>query len=72
MTGAFALAWVLGFVVVAAPAGLGARELALGVAAAPVVGVTGAAALAVLLRVVHTLGDVGLALAAGAWRGGEK
>lgn len=66
LTSAYALAWSVGFVgaavvVVAAPAGLGFREVALLATLAGVVD-TGAAALVVLLsRVVMTLGDVTLA-----------
>ncbi|MGA7688476.1 MAG: lysylphosphatidylglycerol synthase domain-containing protein [Jiangellales bacterium] len=66
LTSAYALAWSVGFVgaavvVVAAPAGLGFREVALLTTLAGVVD-TGAAALVVLLsRVVMTLGDVTMA-----------
>lgn len=74
LTSAFALAWSVGFlgaalVVVAAPAGLGFREIALYATLAGVVP-TGAAALVVLLsRVLMTLGDLLWALVAGARSG---
>jgi hypothetical protein len=74
LTSSYALAWSVGFlgaalVVVAAPAGLGFREIALFATLSGVVP-TGAAALVVLLsRVVMTLADLGWALLAGA-RGG--
>jgi hypothetical protein len=70
----YALAWSVGFlgaalVVVAAPAGLGFREIALYATLAGVVS-PGAAALVVLLsRVLMTLGDVGWALLAAARSG---
>ena len=57
-TGAYALAWTAGFVVVVAPAGAGVRELALVVALAPVLPRSSALALAVLSRVLMTLGDL--------------
>jgi hypothetical protein len=57
-TGAYALAWTAGFLVVVAPAGAGVRELALVVALAPVLDRTGALAVAVLSRVLMTLGDL--------------
>lgn len=74
LTSSYALAWSVGFlgaalVVVAAPAGLGFREIALFATLNGVVP-SGAAALVVLLsRVLMTLADLGWALAAGA-RGG--
>ena len=57
-TGAYALAWTAGFLFVVAPAGAGVRELALVVALAPVLDRTGALAVAVLSRVLMTLGDL--------------
>ncbi|WNB86328.1 lysylphosphatidylglycerol synthase domain-containing protein [Cellulomonas sp. ATA003] len=56
-TGAFALAWVVGFVVVLAPAGLGAREAALVLALSGTLDPADALALAIISRVVTTLGD---------------
>jgi uncharacterized membrane protein YbhN (UPF0104 family) len=76
LTSAYALAWSVGFlgaalVVVAAPAGLGFREIALFAALAGVVP-SGAAALVVLMsRVLMTLADLGWALLA-AGRGGAR
>lgn len=60
-TGGFALAWIVGILVIPAPAGVGAREVALVGVLAPLTGVTAATSLAILLRVVHTLGDLLLA-----------
>ena len=66
-TGAFALAYAVGVVVILAPAGLGAREVVLVGLLAPVVGAAPAAAAALLSRLVHTAGDFTLA-GAGALR----
>ena len=60
--GAFALSYVVGVVVVVAPAGVGAREVTLVALLSPVVGLAAAGAITVLTRVVHTLGDLLLAL----------
>lgn len=57
-TGAYALAWTAGFLFVVAPAGFGVREAALVVALAPVLEAGPALALAVLSRVLMTLGDL--------------
>ena len=57
-TGAYALAWTLGFLVVVAPAGAGVREVALVVALAPVLGREQALLLALVSRAVLTVGDV--------------
>lgn len=62
-TGAFALAYAVGVVVVIAPAGIGAREVVLVALLATVVGAGPAAAAALLSRLVHTGGDFLLALA---------
>lgn len=64
VTGAFALAWVVGFVVVIAPAGLGPREAALTLALAGHVTTGQALALAVLSRLVMTVADAAAAGAA--------
>ncbi len=56
--GAYALAWTAGFLFVVAPAGAGVRELALIAALAPVLDRAGALAVAVLSRVLMTLGDL--------------
>ncbi|CCG04959.1 lysylphosphatidylglycerol synthase domain-containing protein [Blastococcus saxobsidens] len=70
--GGFALAWTVGFVaaavlVVAAPAGLGVRELALYSVLAPVLAGGPATAVVVFSRVGQLLGDVIWAAAGGAW-----
>lgn len=64
-TGAFALGWLVGLLVVFAPAGVGAREAALILAFTPAIGVAGATTVALLLRLVHTVADVGLGMAFG-------
>jgi len=71
--GAFALAWVVGFLVVVVPAGLGAREVVL---AAMLGGVLEPAAVIVVVlasRVLQTIGDLALAALGGALarRGGR-
>jgi hypothetical protein len=63
ITGAYGLAWVVGFLVVAAPAGAGAREVVLIALLTPVVGGAGAIAVAVLSRVVVTAVDLALGAA---------
>lgn len=64
-TGAFALSWLVGFVVVFAPAGLGPREYALALFLGSVVTGPQAFALALLSRFAMTLADaIGLALGA--------
>lgn len=63
--GAFALSYAVGVVVVLAPAGVGAREALFVLLLAPLLGVPGATALALLARVVHTAADA--VLAAGWW-----
>jgi hypothetical protein len=60
--GAFTTAYAVGVLVVLAPAGLGAREITLIAMLSPVTGVTTATALALLTRVLHTGGDLLLAL----------
>ena len=56
--GAYALAWTAGFLFVVAPAGAGVRELVLVAALAPVLDRGAALAVAVLSRVLMTLGDL--------------
>ncbi len=63
-TGAYALAWVTGFVVVVLPAGAGAREAALTLALASVLSPADALMLALVSRVLMLAGDFGLAGAA--------
>jgi len=55
--GAFALAWVVGFLVVIAPAGAGPREAALVLALAPVMDTPDALVLALVSRVLMLVGD---------------
>lgn len=59
--GAFALSYVVGVLVVLAPAGVGVREAALIALLAPSLGLPGAAATALLVRAVHTVCDFGIA-----------
>jgi uncharacterized membrane protein YbhN (UPF0104 family) len=66
--GAYALAWTAGFLVVVAPAGAGVRELALIAALSPVLDAPAALAVAVLSRVLMTLGDLLWAVAGAALR----
>ncbi len=74
-TGAFALSWLVGFLVVIAPAGIGPREAALVAALASVATAPQALAVAVLSRAAMTVADlmglaVGLALRAARTRRG--
>lgn len=62
---AFALAHAAGVAIPLAPAGLGAREAALVVLLAPVLGTGAAGALAVVARLLHALAD--FAVAGGSW-----
>lgn len=70
--GAYALAWTAGFVVVLAPAGAGVRELALVLALSPVLPRGAALALAVLSRVLMTVGDLLWAAGSGLRRSGRS
>jgi len=56
--GAFALAWCLGFLVVIAPAGAGVREVAMIAALAPVLDQGSAIAVALVSRLVVSIGDL--------------
>jgi len=56
-TGAYALAWVVGFVIIFLPAGAGAREAALVLALAPVMDRSSALALALVSRALMLVGD---------------
>lgn len=58
---AFALAYVVGVVVILAPSGLGAREVVLVLLLAPVFGVAVAAAIAIIARLAHTFADFAIA-----------
>jgi uncharacterized membrane protein YbhN (UPF0104 family) len=66
--GGYALAWVVGFVVVVAPSGAGVREAMLVLALAPAMSAGEATAVALLSRVVMTVGDLAWA-GVGALRG---
>ena len=57
-TGGYALAWVVGFLVVIAPSGAGVREAMLVLALAPALPAGEAIAVALLSRVVMTIGDL--------------
>ncbi|MGJ7440269.1 lysylphosphatidylglycerol synthase domain-containing protein [Aquipuribacter sp. MA13-6] len=61
--GGYALAWVVGFLTFAAPAGVGAREAVLVAALGPLVGVSAALSVALVSRVALTVADLGLAAA---------
>lgn len=63
-TGAYAVSWVVGFLVVIAPAGAGVREVALVVTLGQVLSPSAALAVALVSRVVSTLADLAVALAA--------
>ncbi|HEY6797365.1 MAG TPA: lysylphosphatidylglycerol synthase transmembrane domain-containing protein [Kineosporiaceae bacterium] len=60
-TGGYALAWVAGFVVVVAPAGAGARELALATVLSPILGSGEVVVVVVLSRLLFTVCDLSLA-----------
>ncbi len=62
--GAFALGHAAGVLMVVAPAGLGAREGVLVALLSPTLGLGGAAAAALLSRVVHAVADFGVAAVA--------
>jgi glycosyltransferase 2 family protein len=83
VTGAYALAWLVGFVVVFAPSGLGVREATLAALLAPRFGLGPATVLALMLRFANVLGDLtaagtteGVALLGRRWRrdgsGGDR
>ncbi len=61
VVGAYAIAWVAGYLVVVAPAGLGPRELVLGVLLAGALPAGSAVALVLLTRVLQTAADVVMA-----------
>jgi len=64
--GGFAFAWCVGFLVVFAPAGAGVREVLLVALFGPVLGTGGATAIALVSRVLMTVGDLATAAVA-AW-----
>ncbi len=61
VTAAFAASYMVGVVIVLAPAGAGVRELTLIALLAPLFGVPSATAAALLMRVVHTIDDFAIA-----------
>jgi hypothetical protein len=63
-TGAYALAWTLGFLFVPVPAGVGIREVVLAALMADLLDQGGILVVVLLSRAILTLVDVGLALAA--------
>lgn len=67
VTGVYAAAWLLGFLVPGAPAGLGIREVVLFLGLTPILGAPSATTSSALLRVVTTLGDGILFLFAVLW-----
>ncbi|MGX7823687.1 lysylphosphatidylglycerol synthase transmembrane domain-containing protein [Actinokineospora sp. 24-640] len=60
--GGFALGWLVGVAVVFAPAGIGAREAVIALVLTPLIGLGAATAVGLLLRVCHTVADIGLAV----------
>lgn len=68
-TGAFALAWVVGFLIVIAPAGTGPREAALVLALAPMVTSSDALLIALVSRVLMVVADAAAAGVAALLRG---
>ena len=58
VTGAYAFAWLLGFVVVFAPSGFGIREATLIALLSPQLGTAPAVLVAVTLRLANTVGDL--------------
>lgn len=67
-TGGFAFAWCAGFLVLLAPAGAGVREVVLVASLSPVLGTGKATALALVSRLLTTVGDLLMATLAG-WLG---
>ncbi|KAA0072054.1 lysylphosphatidylglycerol synthase domain-containing protein [Rhodanobacter sp. T12-5] len=63
-TGVYAAAWLLGFLIPGAPAGLGIREIILLLGLSPLFGIEAATAAAAALRLITTIGD-GLAFVLG-------
>ena len=64
--GGFAFAWCIGFLVVFAPAGAGVREVILVAALSPVLSIGKATAVALVSRLMTTVGDL-VAAAVAAW-----
>jgi hypothetical protein len=67
--GGFAFAWCVGFLVVFAPAGAGIRDVLLIALLGPVVGTGAATAIAVVSRILMTIGDLAVAGVSAAWAG---
>ena len=61
VVGAYAVAWIVGYVVVVAPAGLGPRELVLGVLLAGALPAGAAVVLVLVARVLQTVVDLAMA-----------
>ena len=71
--GGYALAWAVGFVVVVAPAGAGAREVALAAVLSPVLDRGAVVVLVLVSRLLFTLADLGFAgVAVAAERGSTR
>ena len=62
-TGGFALAWVIGALVLPAPSGIGPREVVLYFALLPVMDPAAATAVTIACRAMHVAGDVALGVA---------
>jgi hypothetical protein len=63
----FAVAWVLGLIVPGSPAGLGVREAALLAMLSPIIGSAGAIIISITHRIVTSMADMLVALAAYFW-----
>lgn len=59
--GGFAFAWAVGFIIVILPAGAGARDVIIIALLGPLVGTAGATAIALVSRILMTVGDLVLA-----------
>ena len=70
-TGAYAFAWIAGFVALVAPAGLAVREAALIAVLSLQLGLAEASAVALMARVLVTLADLGAGLAAALHQRGQ-
>ena len=67
VVGAFGLAWIAGFLIPGAPAGLGVREALFVALIAPEVGAGAALACAILHRLVTAIADLVVALGGYTW-----
>lgn len=72
MTASYVAAWVIGFVVPGAPGGIGVREMALTLLAAPVMGRDRIVVLSVLHRLMTVAGDLAAYLLRGKLLGRDK